>query len=412
MPCNPDAISGRNENWTIGDFVGLDNDGDDLYDGADPDCAANEPPVADPNGPYSGTVGVPLTFDGFGSGDPDGTIVSYEWDFGDGNTDTVESPTHTYASAGTYTVTLTVTDNDGATGTATTTAEIQPVANVPPTADPNGPYIGTAGVALQFDGTGSLDDGTIVAYDWDFGDNNTGNGVSPSHTYAAAGTYTVTLTVTDNDGATGTARTTADIQEPPPNIPPTADPNGPYTGTVSVPLTFDGSGSSDLDGTIVSYDWDFGDTNTGTGVSPTHTYAAAGTYTVTLTVTDNDGATDTAQTTAEMQAAVVNLAIAQFRVTKRVRLNSKKKPLVGIKLVVKNNGATDGERGATVVGTQNGGEVYRESLMVSSPVDGGRTTFNFTSYTPVVAGDIRWTATIDGDVRAVDAATATTRVVP
>ncbi|MDH3458376.1 MAG: PKD domain-containing protein, partial [Gemmatimonadota bacterium] len=62
--------------------------------------------------------------------------------------------------------------------------------------------------------------------------------------------------------------------------------------------TFDGSGSTDPDGTIVSYEWDFGDGATGTGVSPSHTYAAAGTYDVTLTVTDNDGATDTQATTA------------------------------------------------------------------------------------------------------------------
>ena len=63
-------------------------------------------------------------------------------------------------------------------------------------------------------------------------------------------------------------------------------------------MQFDGSGSSDPDGSIVAYDWDFGDGNSGTGVSPTHSYAAAGLYTVSLTVTDNAGATDTATTTA------------------------------------------------------------------------------------------------------------------
>lgn len=82
--------------------------------------------------------------------------------------------------------------------------------------------------------------------------------------------------------------------------PPVADPNGPYTGTVGSPVTLDGSASSDLDGTIVAYDWDFGDSSTGTGVTPTHTYAAPGTYTVSLTVTDNDGGTDTATTTADI----------------------------------------------------------------------------------------------------------------
>ncbi len=86
----------------------------------------------------------------------------------------------------------------------------------------------------------------------------------------------------------------------PPNVPPTADPNGPYTGTTGQAVAFDGSGSTDTDGTIVSYDWDFGDGNTGTGVNPTHTYAAAGQYTVTLTVTDDGGDTDTTATTADI----------------------------------------------------------------------------------------------------------------
>jgi chitodextrinase len=101
-------------------------------------AAQNTPPTADPNGPYTGTVGSPVTFDGSVSNDPDGTIVSYDWDFGDGNTGTGVSPTHTYAAAGTFDVTLTVTDNDGATDTQATTATISDALNTPPTADPNG----------------------------------------------------------------------------------------------------------------------------------------------------------------------------------------------------------------------------------------------------------------------------------
>jgi PKD repeat protein len=239
-PCNA-----AGEEQLAGLDIGLDNDGNNEYDTADPDCGVqNQAPTADPNGPYTGTVGLPVTFDGSGSNDPDGTIVSYDWDFGDGNTGTGVSPAHTYAAAGTFTVTLTVTDDGGATDSATTTASIE-AANLTPTADPNGPYTGTVGLPVTFDGSGSNDpDGTIVSYMWNFGDGNTGMGVNPAHTYADAVIYTVTLTVTDDGGATDSAMTTATISDVP-NIPPVADANGPYTGTVGSPVAFDGSGSSD-----------------------------------------------------------------------------------------------------------------------------------------------------------------------
>jgi PKD repeat protein len=79
-----------------------------------------------------------------------------------------------------------------------------------------------------------------------------------------------------------------------PNLPPVAS----FTFSVSdLTADFDGSDSTDDDGTIASYSWDFGDsTPNGSGVSPSHTYAAAGTYTVVLTVTDDDG--DTVMTMA------------------------------------------------------------------------------------------------------------------
>ena len=268
--------------------------------------AGNAPPVADANGPYNGTAGQQVSFDGSGSSDSDGTIVAYDWTFGDGGTGTGVSPVHTYASAGTYTVNLVVTDNGGATSAPSTSTANIVAAPQDPIADPNGPYTGIEGQPVAFNGSGSYDPdgGNITQYMWNFGDGNTGTGVTPSHTYANAGTYTVTLTVIDDEGAqSAPVSTTATIDPPPANLPPTSDPNGPYTGTTGQPVAFDGSGSSDSDGTIVSYDWNFGDGNTGTGVSPTHTYAAAGNYTVMLTVTDDAGDSDVANTSATISDA-------------------------------------------------------------------------------------------------------------
>jgi VCBS repeat-containing protein len=103
-----------------------------------------------------------------------------------------------------------------------------------------------------------------------------------------------------NDGDLDSNIATVTITVDPVNDPPVADPNGPYSGTVGVPVTFYGSNSSDCDGTIVSYDWDFGDGAAGSGVSPAHSYSTAGTYTVTLTVIDNDGASHMATTSVDI----------------------------------------------------------------------------------------------------------------
>jgi len=85
------------------------------------------------------------------------------------------------------------------------------------------------------------------------------------------------------------------------NIEPIADAGGPYTGTIDTPVAFDGAGSIDPDGAIVSYDWNFGDSTTGDGLISSHVYTIRGTYTVSLTVTDNKGLTDsdTAMVTIE-----------------------------------------------------------------------------------------------------------------
>lgn len=92
------------------------------------------------------------------------------------------------------------------------------------------------------------------------------------------------------------------ISAGPVNSPPLVNIGGPYAAMVGESLSFDGSASSDSDGSITTYAWSFGDGATGSGSQPSHNYAAAGSYTVTLTVTDDDGASAQASTTATISA--------------------------------------------------------------------------------------------------------------
>jgi len=176
---------------------------------------ANQPPVARFTfSPANPIVNQWITFDATSSYDPDGSIVSYSWDFGDGAAATGSRVTKRYSAAGTYTVTLTVTDNRGATNSASQTITVTSP-NQPPVASFTfSPANPNPGDTVTFDASASSDpDGSIVSYSWNFGDGNTGSGVTASHVYSAAGTYTVTLTVTDNQGAAATAQKTIQVGE-------------------------------------------------------------------------------------------------------------------------------------------------------------------------------------------------------
>ncbi|MEM8486623.1 MAG: FG-GAP-like repeat-containing protein [Bacteroidota bacterium] len=141
---------------------------------------------------------------------------------------------------------------------------------------------------VSFTDASTDSDGSIVSWSWDFGDGNTSTGQNPDITYAASGTYTVSLTVTDDLGATGSSSQDVTVSDG--NAVPTAS----FTSAENdLEVTFT-DGSTDSDGTIASWSWDFGDGNTSTDQNPVHTYAAYGTYTVALTVTDDGGATGSA----------------------------------------------------------------------------------------------------------------------
>jgi len=212
------------------------------------------------------------------SSDPDGTIVSWAWAFGDGAEASTMSPSHDYGADGTYTVTLTVTDNRGASDV---TAQSVAVVNLPPTA---GFTASCSSLTCQFTDGSSDADGSVTAWSWTFGDGETALERNPTHTYPATGTYTVALLVSDNAGATGTSSQTVAVAKA--NDPPAA----------AFAVSCDGltcqftDGSSDPDGTVVLWSWTFGDGAVGTGAAPSHSYAASGAYTVALAVTDDSGA--------------------------------------------------------------------------------------------------------------------------
>ena len=223
-----------------------------------------------------------------------GPVVSYAWDFGDGNTASGPTATHVYSSVSTFAVTLTVTDpynrRTSASQTVTTTAGPTPTPKF--SFSPSAPNITTR---VRFDATLSTapPGRTITAYDWDFGDGVTKTGVISNNSFSVAGEYAVTLTVTDSLGVTATTSKFVPVVVGEPTPVFVFSPTDPAPSTA---VQFNASGSFAVTGrTIVSYAWDWGDgTPTGTGVTTSHTFGPASvTYNVTLTVTDSAGATRT-----------------------------------------------------------------------------------------------------------------------
>jgi WD40 repeat protein/PKD repeat protein len=161
--------------------------------------------------------------------------------------------------------------------------------NLPPTPIITADVVrGVAPLTVRFSSDGSTDDGLIVGRFWDFGDGQTSEDISPSHTFTVTGDFTVTLTLTDEQGATGSRSIIIVVTEA-----PVARIVVDTRTAESAPavINFDGSSSFDLDGEIVEYQWDFGDGSREFLVAVPHTYASSGTYHARLTVTDDKGVT-------------------------------------------------------------------------------------------------------------------------
>jgi PKD repeat protein len=269
------------------------------------------PPQAVINAPATAVVNEQVTFDGSQSSGG-AAITTYEWEFGDGSTDTGPVADHTFTTPGEpYYVNLTVTDANGQQGYATQAIQVNAAdeANQPPQVDFIAqPQPAEVGASIFFDATGTTASNPIASYEWDFGDGTTGTGSQVEHTYDQAQLYTVELTVTDDQNLRSSLSQQVEViasavplpapqpepepdqpeVEPLPAEPPQAVINGPDQGVTGQDLTFDG-GFSSGSSPIVSYEWDFGDGGTASGMGATYQYSAPGTYQVTLTVIDETG---------------------------------------------------------------------------------------------------------------------------
>lgn len=160
---------------------------------------------------YPSCDGFTLTFDNL---TPSNAIQTYDWDFGDGNTSTLASPTHTYAAAGTYVLKLVVNRGLPCTDSATSLVKVYPGFF---------PDFTSAGqcknTAIQFTDLTTATYGAANRWVWNFGDpgsaNNTSNLKNPTHIYANTGSYNVSFIVETDKGCIDTLYKTIDILDKP-----------------------------------------------------------------------------------------------------------------------------------------------------------------------------------------------------
>ena len=261
------------------------------------DCknTENRPPVALFT---TGLSGYTIMLDAGSSSDPDGDTLTYTW-YLDGeliigpSTSPTGRPT---VSKGTHDITLVVSDGELTDELTLTRTQIYPY-------NPTAKFrVATNGLTVELDASESSSRlsqtiNKINAYEWDFGDGNTGTGKLTSHTYDAAGDYSITLTVVDDEGSGSTTRDISISSGP--NTPPTlniqcetkmlfADYFEFKTGYTTYQMMC-GAGAEDAEGDSLTYTWDAGDGSA--AYTPlyggfVHAYVESGTHTITLTVSD------------------------------------------------------------------------------------------------------------------------------
>ncbi|CAN5569257.1 hypothetical protein BH11BAC1_BH11BAC1_06740 [soil metagenome] len=212
--------------------------------------------------------------------------ISYAWDFGDGGTSALTSPSHTYATDGNYVVTLIISSINGCVDTVQQQITISPVAvaafNFPPP---------QCNLQVIFQNTSA----NATNYSWDFGDGSASTNANPSHTYNDTGTYVITLIANP-----GVCADTV-FQSVTLHLPPVAS----FTELPGCNLQCDFLNTTPG---AISYSWNFGDGSTSVATSPSHIYAVDENYTITLIANNSFGCSDTIST----QVNINPVAIAAF----------------------------------------------------------------------------------------------------
>jgi parallel beta-helix repeat protein len=273
----------------------------------------NQPPVAVSLSisKTSANSGELISFTGEGT-DTDGFIVGYHWRSNlDGTLSTDQSFSTSTLSIGTHTIYFKVQDNNGAwSAEKIASLTINSLINYLPTAyiDEISPNPAKQGEAVVFKGHGSDQDGTIIGYKWlSSKDGIISTAPSFSKNNLSLGNHIIYFQVKDNANDMSPSVSLSLIIEKnfsyggSTNHFPVVDIGGPYQGIVNTAVYFDGSGSFDEDGEIISYIWDYGDNHSGIGVSCSHTYTTPGIYTVTLKVIDDVGGNATSFTAVEIR---------------------------------------------------------------------------------------------------------------
>ncbi len=210
-----------------------------------------------------------------------GTIVSHQWDFGNGNASVEADPVHTYNSAGVYTVTLITENVSGCMDTI--------VKQITVNQNPVASFILPGEVCEQEIIALSNTSSNALSYNWEFGNGEQSTEENPEYAYATQGTYTITLVAAHSNGCSDTAQQTVSIN---PNPVAGFEATPTETSINNPQITFNNQSTG-----AASWLWDFADGNKSTEEHPVHTYTQSGDYEVVLVAYNQYQCADTATAT-------------------------------------------------------------------------------------------------------------------